>query len=152
MKSKLVMIAAVFIALAACGTNPKDRTLGGASVGAAAGAAVGAISSLSLFEGMLIGATAGALTGVLTDESQINLGSPPWTKRSSTATGSASSNTQTVKTVQSRLQQRGLYTGAVDGIAGPKTTTAIREYQREKGLLVDGRVSSELATHLEGNI
>lgn len=135
------------LALAACGSNPKDRSLGGAGVGAAAGAAVGAITSLSLMEGMLIGAAVGAVTGAVTDAGQINLGRPPWTKPSS---GTAS-DAQTVKSVQSGLQQHGLYSGTIDGIAGPRTTAAIREYQREKGLLVDGRASLELAAHIGRN-
>jgi peptidoglycan hydrolase-like protein with peptidoglycan-binding domain len=150
MKSlRTIVPAAACVALVACGTTPTDRTLGGAGVGAAAGAAVGAISSLSLLQGTLIGATAGALTGVLTDANTINLGRPPWTKPGATSRGTPSSDTQNVKTIQSGLKQHGLYAGPLDGIAGPKTTAAIRAYQRENGLLQDGRATPELASHIE---
>lgn len=152
MNTRLILPVSLCVALAACGTTPQDRTLGGAGVGAAAGAAVGAVSSLSVVEGALIGAAAGALTGALTNESQVNLGSPPWAKTKSGSAAASSSNAQTVKTIQSGLKQRGLYAGQIDGIAGPKTTSAIREYQRQKGLLQDGRATPELASHIEQNI
>ncbi|MBQ3596198.1 MAG: spore cortex-lytic enzyme [Clostridia bacterium] len=44
----------------------------------------------------------------------------------------------TVKTVQSKLKRWGYYTGAVDGIYGSKTVSAIKYFQRKNGLVVDG--------------
>jgi peptidoglycan hydrolase-like protein with peptidoglycan-binding domain len=48
----------------------------------------------------------------------------------------------TVKGLQVALAMHGLYDGAPDGVAGPKTVAAIRAYQEQAGLEVDG-VSSE---------
>ncbi|MDB9313643.1 peptidoglycan-binding domain-containing protein [Spirulina sp. CS-785/01] len=45
-----------------------------------------------------------------------------------------------VRDVQLRLQSLGYYDGAIDSIYGPKTTNAVKEFQRAKGLMVDGIV------------
>ena len=67
-------------ALAACGTQPKERTEGGAAAGAATGAAVGALAGPpGVVAGALIGGGAGAATGAATSPQQVNLGKPPWT-------------------------------------------------------------------------
>jgi peptidoglycan hydrolase-like protein with peptidoglycan-binding domain len=42
--------------------------------------------------------------------------------------------------VQARLNNLGYNTGPVDGIQGPRTTEAIREFQEKYGLKVDGVV------------
>jgi phage tail tape-measure protein len=66
--------------LAACGTNPQERTTGGAAAGAATGAAVGALAGPpGIALGALVGGGAGAVTGAATKPSQVNLGKPPWT-------------------------------------------------------------------------
>jgi len=41
---------------------------------------------------------------------------------------------ETIKTVQSKLQERGLYASAVDGTYGPKTAEAIIAFQKSKGI------------------
>lgn len=43
-------------------------------------------------------------------------------------------------TVQKKLKQWGYYTGAVDGINGPKTKAAVKAFQRKYGLTQDGIV------------
>lgn len=43
-----------------------------------------------------------------------------------------------VKEVQRRLKQWGYYSGAVDGIYGPATVKAVKEFQRKNGLTADG--------------
>ena len=55
--------------LAACGTQPDDRTTGGAAAGAGTGATIG-----------LIGGGAGALTGATTKPEVVDLGPPPWSR------------------------------------------------------------------------
>lgn len=44
------------------------------------------------------------------------------------------------KPVQARLKELGLYAGAIDGIAGPKTKAAVIGFQRMHGLAPDGIV------------
>jgi phage tail tape-measure protein len=66
--------------LAACGTNPQERTTGGAAAGAATGAGVGALAGPpGMVAGALIGGGAGAATGAVTSPNEVNLGKPPWT-------------------------------------------------------------------------
>jgi len=65
--------------LAACGTNPSDRTQGGAVAGAGTGATIGLIGGpIGVVVGAVIGGGAGALTGASTEPQQVNLGPPPW--------------------------------------------------------------------------
>lgn len=53
--------------------------------------------------------------------------------------------TAQTKTVQTKLKQWGYYTGAVDGIYGPKTKEAVKYFQRKNGLTVDGIVGKNTA-------
>ncbi len=55
---------------------------------------------------------------------------------------------QQVKTVQTKLKNWGYYTGAVDGIYGPKTKTAVKNFQKKNGLTVDGIVGPKTAAAL----
>lgn len=48
-----------------------------------------------------------------------------------------------VKTVQDKLRRWGYYTGSVDGIYGPKTTEAVKYFQRKNGLTADGIVGKK---------
>lgn len=45
-----------------------------------------------------------------------------------------------VSALQERLKEIGIYQGAVDGIYGPMTDRAVREFQAQAGLIVDGVV------------
>ena len=56
----------------------------------------------------------------------------------------ALTTTQT-KTVQTRLKNWGYYTGAVDGIYGPKTRAAVIAFQKKNGLVADGIVGPKTA-------
>ena len=50
-----------------------------------------------------------------------------------------------VKTIQTKLKRWGYYTGAVDGIFGQKTKTAVQSFQRKNGLTQDGIVGNATA-------
>jgi hypothetical protein len=65
--------------LAACGTNEKDRTEGGAAAGAATGATVGLVGGpVGVVAGAVIGGGAGAIAGATTPAKDVNLGKPVW--------------------------------------------------------------------------
>ena len=50
----------------------------------------------------------------------------------------------TVAAVQRRLARGGYYRGAIDGVIGQGTRTAIRAYERNNGLRIDGRIDRQL--------
>jgi hypothetical protein len=53
-----------------------------------------------------------------------------------------------VVSVQRRLKVIGYYGGAIDGVAGPATRAAIRQFQRENHLAVTGEVNPALIAFL----
>jgi peptidoglycan hydrolase-like protein with peptidoglycan-binding domain len=48
-----------------------------------------------------------------------------------------------IKAVQNVLKKWGYYTGAVDGVFGPKTRQAVINFQKKNGLVADGIVGSK---------
>jgi hypothetical protein len=55
---------------------------------------------------------------------------------SSTATSGM--NRAQIQQVQRELQSRGLYSGAIDGMAGPQTMAAVEQFQAQQGLPASG--------------
>ena len=53
------------------------------------------------------------------------------------------------KDVQTALKNAGFYTGSIDGKIGPKTKGAIQEFQKAKGLKVDGKVGQKTWAEME---
>ncbi|MBO7326771.1 MAG: spore cortex-lytic enzyme [Clostridia bacterium] len=51
-----------------------------------------------------------------------------------------------VKTVQTRLKTWGYYKGAVDGIYGSQTVSAVKLFQKRNGLVADGIVGAKTAS------
>ena len=51
--------------------------------------------------------------------------------------------------IQEELAAHGYAPGPPDGLPGPRTTRAIRAYQRDAGLPVDGVATKELLDHLK---
>ncbi len=121
------------LALAACGETAGERGLSGAAIGAGAGAAVGAATGLGPATGAVIGGVAGGATGVLTTPSQVSVGKPVY--KSSTG------GDVTVRDIQAGLRRLGYNPGAADGRMGPRTAAAIRKYQQDNGMTVDGQPS-----------
>ena len=122
------------LTLAACGETQGERGLSGAAIGAGAGAVIGAVTPIGPAGGALIGGAVGGATGVLTTPSQVNLGKPAY--RSSAGGGSAG-----VRDIQAGLQKLGYDPGPADGRMGHKTSAAIRQYEQDNGMTVDGRPS-----------
>jgi peptidoglycan hydrolase-like protein with peptidoglycan-binding domain len=146
MRVRSLLVALLALALAGCGTSTGDRAASGAGIGAAAGAVIGAVTGLSILQGVLIGAAAGGLTGGLTSSDVVNLGDPIWASKDRQANRSA------VARVQAGLAKLGYDPGPIDGAMGGKTESAIRAYQRDYGLPVDGRPTQELAQHIESRL
>ena len=155
----ICVLAAAVLALSACGTTPAERGTTGAGIGAAGGAIVGAVTGLTVLEGALIGAGVGGVTGLLTNDSQLNLGKPIWkwsergqsqNQAGANTAASPRHRSSLVADTQASLARLGYDPGPADGRLGPKTQAAIREYQRDNGLAVDGRPSNRLSRHLAG--
>lgn len=60
----------------------------------------------------------------------------------------AASRRDRIREVQERLAALGYEPGPADGIVGRQTAAAIRRYQQEQGLAVDGRPTADLLGHL----
>lgn len=67
--------------LAACGSNPADRAITGAGIGAAAGAAGALVSDNDIGPGALVGGLAGAVIGGATTSQDFDLGEPIYKRR-----------------------------------------------------------------------
>ncbi len=144
--------------LTACGTTPEERGITGAGLGAAGGAIIGAVTGLTVLEAALIGTGVGGVTGLLTDENTLDLGEPIWEtlgltsrKQPQKSSWSEPKKSSSVAQAQTALSKLGYRPGPVDGIMGPKTRSAIEEYQFDKGLSVDGRLTASLSQQLQSD-
>ncbi len=81
--NRVLTFAALSLSLgvAACGTDPFDRTVSGAGIGAGVGAVGAAIAGGSVGTGAAVGAVAGGVVGAVTSPDDVNLGTPVWRKR-----------------------------------------------------------------------
>lgn len=61
-------------------------------------------------------------------------------KNSETIETVSVASTSENKKIQQRLKELGYYTGNIDGIIGPKSLSAIKKFQKDYGLTVDGIV------------
>ncbi|MEX2451504.1 MAG: peptidoglycan-binding domain-containing protein [Rhodospirillales bacterium] len=164
MRSSITFVAAALF-LTACGNTSEERGITGAGLGAAGGAMLGAVTGLSVLQGAIIGTAAGGAAGLLTNKDTLNIGDPIWKRKSSqptsantsakpasmSATGGAypSADPRTVESIQRRLAGLGYKPGPMDGKPGPRTRDAIRNYQRDNGLVVNGEPTPALANHME---
>ncbi len=71
---------------------------------------------------------------------------PIWAK------GDKPANNAAVSRVQAGLTRLGYNSGPAGGIMGTRTKTAIEAYQRDHGLLVDGRPTVQLAQHIDDQL
>lgn len=63
--------------------------------------------------------------------------------------GQGMQNQQVVRQVQEKLKQEGYQVGPVDGIWGPKTQSAVREFQQAEGLEATGQLNQQTLAALE---
>ncbi|OOX37871.1 hypothetical protein BJL83_23715 [Vibrio parahaemolyticus] len=66
-----------------------------------------------------------------------------------TRTSSVNSNKYDVLDVQNALKMRGYDVGTVDGLMGNRTRDAIKQFQRDQLLEVDGKISPKLLNRLQ---
>lgn len=77
--ARMACLCGALLSLAACGTQPRERTTGGAAAGAATGATIGLLGGpVGVVLGAAIGSGVGATIGGVTHPRDINLGTPPW--------------------------------------------------------------------------
>ncbi|MGK7862898.1 peptidoglycan-binding domain-containing protein [Falsiroseomonas sp. E2-1-a4] len=153
-KARLLGAAALGLMVAACGTDPQERVTGGAAAGAATGAGVGALGGpVGALAGAAIGGGAGAVAGATTSPSDVNLGRPIWNDPATrvpgvTDTRTSSSASASTRDVQRALTQRGFNAGGADGVMGPRTRGALRDFQRANGLEATGRADAATVSAL----
>ena len=165
-----VTVAGLPLVLTACGTTTEDRALSGAGIGAATGAVIGAVTGLGPAAGAAIGGAVGGTAGAVTSPSQIDLGKPVWQGSApesapppsgpppgdqmggpGPAPGpavSASYDSVTVRNIQEGLSRLGYYQGPPDGNFGSQTENAIRHYQQDNHMPVDGQPSAGLLNQI----
>lgn len=94
------------------------------------------------------------VTGRLDSQTRNQLGISQSGEANRQATASSSSSSvvtpsmATVKAAQQTLQQQGLYKGNIDGTFSPETRSAIREYQQNSGLTVNGQLDQQTLSSL----
>jgi peptidoglycan hydrolase-like protein with peptidoglycan-binding domain len=54
----------------------------------------------------------------------------------------------TIRQVQTKLQQDGMYRGRVDGVWGPQTQTAVRQFQQQNNLNASGSLDQDTLSAL----
>jgi peptidoglycan hydrolase-like protein with peptidoglycan-binding domain len=65
-----------------------------------------------------------------------------------TGMGSQEMDSQTVRQIQQALQDKGQNVGEIDGIMGPRTQAALRQYQQSQGMQATGRVDRQTISSL----
>ena len=62
--------------------------------------------------------------------------------------GAATPSSDEVRQVQQHLKDKGVDVGAVDGVMGPKTRSALKSFQQQQGLTASGDIDSSTLTAL----
>jgi hypothetical protein len=57
--------------------------------------------------------------------------------------GAVHASKMQVKDAQQKLKDQGLYNGDIDGLIGPQTRSAIKQFQQSKGLTVNGKLDEK---------
>ena len=116
------------------------------------------VASLSALAGCGTTTQERSLSGALSKPSQVNMGDPAWQNSATAqsapltqAVAAQPSLNQAVTDLQSQLAARGYDPGPIDGMIGERTRAAIRAYQRDRQMPVDGQVSQALVSSLASN-
>jgi len=152
-----IMLVALLAMTSACSDmdDQQQRAVSGGAIGAGGGALVGFLIGANPLLGAVVGGAGGAAVGVLTSKDQANLNS---SHPNAGGTANASQvqagveKSQLTKNIQSGLAKLGYDPGPADGVAGPETRAAVREYQAHANVPVDGNVSLELCRRIKGDL
>ena len=121
MKRKLFLLLGVALLVSAAGCSTM-RSSSGASMESRVQALEGRVQVLESDVQSTSGSAGSAGSEVLASKSNSGV----------------TAETMTKKQIQEALKNVGYYDGAVDGKIGPKTKTAIKEFQKNAGLKADG--------------
>jgi hypothetical protein len=154
MRTGFLGVVALGLVTAACGTTQQQRSATGGLTGLGAGAIIG--GPVGAVVGTVVGAAGGAIlpedaTTIANNmlgrahragNAALNRPSPGAERTVSAGTARSGSTMPPglVKEAQSQLKDQGLYPGAVDGIVGPKTRSALKAYQEKEGLRPTARL------------
>lgn len=131
------VIAALVSALAGCATwSSMDRQEKGTAVGATGGAVVGAAVGGPI--GAAVGAGVGGYAGHYETEPGGIAAGRTTTRSASTGAANMVQGSPVVRSAQQALNARGYNVGVVDGVSGPSTEAAVRDFQRAQGLAETG--------------
>jgi hypothetical protein len=141
-----VLLSAVFllVGVSAGSAQVVERGVQGALIGAGIGAITG--GGRGAGKGALIGGAAGVAVGAV-EKNRRDQYRRPATSRS-VPPPRYSTYSRTVADVQRELTRLGYDPGPVDGQFGSQTKTAVRTYQEDYNLVVDGRASGPLLDHM----
>ena len=156
-------LAAMLATTAACSdmNDQQQRAVSGGAIGAGGGALFGWLVGGNPLIGALVGGAGGAAVGALTSKDQGKDQGKDQDSSDHTAAHKASSadssqasaeRSQLTKSVQSGLAKLGYDPGPADGVLGPKTRDAIREYEQRNSLPVDGKATQDLWLHIKGDL
>ena len=127
------VVAAVSLCASCATWNEMDRSEKGTAVGGAGGALVGAAVGGPV--GAVVGAGIGAYAGHYEGFGR------PGPHSTVSLNGRIIEGRSLVSSVQSSLNQRGYNAGRVDGLWGPSTETALRQFQADNGLAPSGSLN-----------
>jgi len=154
------MLTGAALAQTAGSANPNGQTVGStppnvsASTAAHDGSNQGTSGSgMHSGSGMNSGSSATNGSSVASmPSSSSSMGGNDAAMSGSTSHHSTSQNmsADTIKQAQTELKQQGLYDGAVDGKLGPKTKSAVSQYQKQQGLKQTASLDHETMSRLSG--
>ncbi len=148
-------LAAILVTTAACSdmNDQQQRAVSGGAIGAGGGALFGWLVGGNPLIGALVGGAGGAAVGALTSKDSGSADHAAAPKANSADPAQASvEGSQLTKSVQSGLAKLGYDPGPADGMLGPKTRAAIREYEQRNSLPVDGKATQDLWLHIKGDL
>ena len=141
--ARSTVAVALALALGGCSTwGQMDRSEKGTAVGATGGAVVGAAVGGPV--GAAVGAGVGGYAGHYETQPG-GLASNSARTRYGTTRGASvryAENHDTIRSVQQALNDQGYDAGAVDGVMGPNTERALRQFQQARNLRQTGRPDS----------